>query len=58
LATEAFSAVMKVASITETAIIHGFAEGFQSRCSSSALRAVLWEALNGSHPDPPRFVCQ
>jgi 3-polyprenyl-4-hydroxybenzoate decarboxylase len=34
LATDESSTTMKVAIITDAAIIHGFAAGFQSRCAA------------------------
>jgi hypothetical protein len=58
LATEESSTTMKVANITDAAIIHGFAAGFQSRCSSSALRIVISDTLNGRSHARTRIVCQ
>jgi hypothetical protein len=36
---------MKVAIITDTAIIHGFAEGFHSTCATSLSCGVLLSVL-------------
>jgi hypothetical protein len=55
LATEESSTTMKVASITDAAIIHGFAAGFQS---ISALCIVFSDVLNSRCSLPARIVCQ
>jgi hypothetical protein len=45
LATEESSTTMKVAIITDTAIIHGFAAGFHSACSPSVFVGTLTSVL-------------
>jgi hypothetical protein len=47
---------MKVAIITDTAIIHGLASGFQSRCSSPAPGAALSDALNECSCSPLQIL--
>ena len=51
LATEESSTTMKVASITDAAIIHGFAAGFQA-CSSASVsgREMLGALIRLSVP--------
>jgi hypothetical protein len=50
-ATEESSTTMKVASITDTAIIHGFAEGLHSIGPAAAVGGVLPGMLIQLSPD-------
>ena len=58
VATEESSTTMKVDSMTDAAIIHGLAAGFQSWYSAAAPCAACSEPLNGRSRWRTRIVCR